>query len=264
MPLEQLGRPRVDVVITLSGIFRDLLPLQIKLLAEAAFLAASADEPDDLNFVRKHALAYQAEHGGDLETASLRVFGNAEGAYGSNVNHLVDNSRWDDEDELAETYTRRKGFAYGRSGRPVQQAALLTSVLAGVDLAYQNLDSVELGVTTVDTYFDTLGGISRAVKRAKGGDAQVAPVYIGDQTRGDGRCARCPSRWRWRPAPACSIRSGTRACWSTATRACARSRCTSPTPWAGRPPPARFSPGSTSSSPRPSCSTRPCASAWPN
>jgi magnesium chelatase subunit H len=183
LPLERLGRPRVDVVITLSGIFRDLLPLQIKLLAEAAFLAASADEPLDANFVRKHALAYQQEHGGDLETAALRVFGNAEGAYGSNVNHLVDNSRWDDEDELAETYTRRKGFAYGRGGRPVQQTALLQSVLAGVQLAYQNLDSVELGVTTIDTYFDTLGGISRAVKRAKGPDAQVAPVYIGDQTR---------------------------------------------------------------------------------
>jgi magnesium chelatase subunit H len=186
MPLEQLGRPRVDVIITLSGIFRDLLPLQIKLLAEAAFLAASADEPPESNFVRKHALAYQQEHGGDLETASLRVFGNAEGAYGSNVNHLVDSSRWDDDDELAETYTRRKGFAYGRTGRPVKQSALLQSALASVELAYQNLDSVEIGVTTIDTYFDTLGGISRAVKRAKGKDAEVAPVYIGDQTRGDG------------------------------------------------------------------------------
>ncbi len=183
MPLEALGRPRVDVMITLSGIFRDLLPLQIKLLAEAALLAASADEPEDRNFVRKHALAFQREHGGDIETAALRVFGNAEGAYGANVNHLVDNSRWDDGDELAETYTRRKGHAYGVAGRPVQQPALLQSVLAGVQLAYQNLDSVELGVTTIDTYFDTLGGISRAVQRAKGDSAAVAPVYIGDQTR---------------------------------------------------------------------------------
>lgn len=187
VPLEQLTRPRIDVIITLSGIFRDLLPLQIKLLAEAAFMAASADEPLERNFIRKHALAYQAEHGGDLETASLRVFGNAEGAYGSNVNSLIDNSRWEDGDELAETYSRRKGFAYGRAGRPVQQGKLLQSVLAGVQLAYQNLDSVELGVTTVDTYFDTLGGISRAIKRAKtikeGAGAEMAPVYIGDQTR---------------------------------------------------------------------------------
>ena len=187
LPLAQLGRPRVDVVITLSGIFRDLLPLQIKLLAESALLAAGADEPEDMNFIRKHALAYQQAHGGDLETAALRVFGNAEGAYGANVNSLIDNGRWEDEDELAETYTRRKGFAYGCSGRPVQNKALLHSVLAGVQLAYQNLDSVELGVTSVDTYFDTLGGISRAVKRARqiehGAGAEVAPVYVGDQTR---------------------------------------------------------------------------------
>lgn len=187
IPLAELGRPRIDVVITLSGIFRDLLPLQIKLLAEAAFLAAQADEPPEQNFIRQHALAFQAQHGGDLETASLRVFGNAEGAYGANINSLIDNSRWEDGDELAETYSRRKGFAYGRGGRPVQQAKLLQSVLADVQLAYQNLDSVELGVTTVDTYFDTLGGVSRAIKRAKvrkeGDGAQMAPVYIGDQTR---------------------------------------------------------------------------------
>ncbi|MCE2896725.1 MAG: magnesium chelatase subunit H [Betaproteobacteria bacterium] len=186
VPIEELGRPRVDVMITLSGIFRDLLPLQVRMLAEACFLAAGADEPEELNFVRKHSLAHMARHGCDLETAALRVFGNAEGAYGSNVNMLVDNGRWDDADELAETYTRRKGFAYGRSGRPVQRAALLDSVLSGVALAYQNLDSVELGVTTIDTYFDTLGGISRAVKRAQGPGAQAAPVYIGDQTRGEG------------------------------------------------------------------------------
>jgi len=182
MSLEELGRPRIDVIMTLSGIFRDLMPLQIKLLAEAAYLAASADEPLEMNWIRKHALAYQQEHGCTLETASLRVYGNAEGAYGSNVNNLVESSRWSDEGELAETYKRRKGFAYGRSGRAVQQTALLQTALADVQLTYQNLDSVELGVTTVDNYFDTLGGITQAVKMAKGG--KTPPVYIGDQTKG--------------------------------------------------------------------------------
>ncbi len=181
--LEELGRPRIDVIMTLSGIFRDLMPLQIKLLAEAAYLAASADEPLEMNWIRKHALAYQQEHGCTLETASLRVYGNAEGAYGSNVNHLIESSRWNDEGEIAETYKRRKGFAYGRTGRAVQQTALLQTALADVQLTYQNLDSVELGVTTVDNYFDTLGGITQAVKLAKGG--QTPPVYIGDQTKGN-------------------------------------------------------------------------------
>ncbi len=181
--LEELGRPRIDVIATLSGIFRDLLPLQTRMLAEAAFAAAQADEPLEQNFMRKHALAYQEQHGCDLETAALRVFSNADGAYGSNVNQLVEAGCWNDEDELADAYATRKCFAYGVNGAPAQQSALLDSILQDVDLAYQNLESVELGLTSIDHYFDTLGGIGRAVKRARGADA---PVYIGDQTRGGG------------------------------------------------------------------------------
>ena len=184
IPLSELGRPRIDVVMTLSGIFRDLLPLQTRMLAEAAFKAATADEPEALNFIRAHALAYAAEMGVDMETAALRVFSNAEGAYGSNVNIMVDNSAFGDEDELADAYQNRKSFAYGVTGKATGNPALLQKALKDVDLAYQNLESVELGVTSVDHYFDTLGGIARAVKRARGG--QDTPVYIGDQTRGGG------------------------------------------------------------------------------
>ena len=185
IPLEALGRPRVDVVVTLSGIFRDLLPLQTRLLAEASFLAATADEPVEMNFVRKHALAYQAENGCDLETAALRVFSNAEGAYGANVSMLIDGANWSDEDQLSETYSRRKSFAYGRDGCAAQQTDLLQSVMKDVDFAYQNLDSVELGVTSINHYFDSLGGMGRSVTKARGG--RVAPIYISDQTRGEGK-----------------------------------------------------------------------------
>ncbi len=183
IPLADLGRARIDVVVTLSGIFRDLLPLQTKLLAEAALLAASADEPIDQNFVRKHTLAHMVANNCDLETAALRVFSNADGAYGANVNQLIDSGNWTDEDELAETYARRKSFAYGCSGKPTQQSALFNSMLKSVSLTYQNLESVDVGVTTIDHYFDTLGGISRAVKRATG---TTVPVYVGDQTHGEG------------------------------------------------------------------------------
>ena len=184
LSLETLGRPRIDVMVTLSGIFRDLLPLQTKLLAEAALLAAEADEPTELNFIRKHALAYQAAHGGDIQQAALRVFGNAEGTYGANVNAMLDAGVWTDEDELAETYVRRKGYAYGVDGKPARQDKVLTHLLGSVEVTYQNLDSVEVGLTTIDQYFDTLGGISRAVRRARGG--REAAVYVGDQTRGEG------------------------------------------------------------------------------
>jgi len=182
IPLADLGRPRIDVVMTLSGIFRDLLPLQTRMLAEAALKCATADEPAAMNFLRAHALAHAAELGCDIETAALRVFSNAEGAYGSNVNALVDSSAFGDEDELADAYQARKSFAYGVNGKASANAALLKAALGRVDVAYQNLESVELGVTSVDHYFDTLGGIARAVRRARGGKA--AAVYIGDQTRG--------------------------------------------------------------------------------
>ena len=180
IPLAELGRPRIDVLTTLSGVFRDLLPLQTRMLAEAALLASGAEEPAEMNFVRAHTLAHQAAHGCDFATAALRVFSNADGAYGANVNLMIDSGAWEDEGELAETYANRKCYAFGTDGAPVRSPAMLAAALADVDLAYQNLESVELGVTQLDYYFDTLGGINSMVKRARG---HAVPTYIGDQTQ---------------------------------------------------------------------------------
>ena len=181
IPLEELGRPRIDVVVTLSGIFRDLLPMQTRMLAEAALLASGADEPVEANFIRKHTLEHQARHGCDFETAALRVFSNAEGAYGANVNQMIEGGVWADPDELANAFESNKGFAYGVGGKPVQQRELLQSALGTVDFTYQNLESIELGINDVDQYVDGLGGVTRSVARAKGAET---PVYILDATRG--------------------------------------------------------------------------------
>ncbi len=183
LPLASLGRPRIDVIVTLSGIFRDLLPLQTKLLAEAALLAATADEPESQNFIRRHVLAFRAANGGTLEDAALRVFSNQEGSYGANVNQLVESGAWSDEDELGRAYIKRKGFAYGLDGKPARHDAVLNAVLGTVQAACQNLESLELGVTTVDHYFDGLGGLARAIGTASG---RKPAIYIGDQTRGSG------------------------------------------------------------------------------
>lgn len=183
IPLAELGRPRIDVVITLSGMFRDLLPLQIRVLAQAAYLAATADEPTDCNFVRKRTLALCETHGMDEATAALRVFSNADGAYGSNVNMLIDSGAWNDEDELGDTFLKRKGYGYDHEGNVSERHELLTLLLSDIDLAYQNLESVELGVTTVDHYFDSLGGIHRVAQQRRDDDV---PVYISDQTVGAG------------------------------------------------------------------------------
>ncbi|MBJ7415375.1 MAG: cobaltochelatase subunit CobN, partial [Niveispirillum sp.] len=98
---------------------------------------------------------------------------------------LIGSSSWTDDEEIAETYTQRKSFAINRKGKTSHQAAVLDSILSDVDMAYQNLDSVEVGVTTIEHYFDTLGGLTKAVSRAKG-DAAL-PVFISDQTQGEGK-----------------------------------------------------------------------------
>jgi magnesium chelatase subunit H len=184
IPLETLGRPRIDVILTVSGIFRDLLPLQMKLLAEAAWLASTADEPVEMNFIRKHTAAHCGALGVDLETAALRVFSNQDGAYGANVNNLVESGAWVNESELAEAFVKRKGFAYGRDATGKAQPELMRRALGGADLTYQVLDSVELGVSDVDQYVDSLGGLARTAALEQGRDV---PVYLGDQTRGEGK-----------------------------------------------------------------------------
>jgi magnesium chelatase subunit H len=191
VPLDVLGRPRVDVVATVSGIFRDLLPLQVRLLAEAAWLAASADEPEALNPIRAHALAHAAATGCSLDEAALRVFSNDDGAYGAQVNQMVDGSTWGGDDELGEGFVNRKGFGIGRDGRSRPAGALFRAALAGVDLTYQNLESVETGVSDLDQYFDSLGGLTRAARNEAGRHEAAprapAPAYIGDETLGQGK-----------------------------------------------------------------------------
>ena len=185
VPLSELGRPRIDVVMTMSGIFRDLLPMQMRMLAEAAYLAASAaDEPLEQNSIRRNVLARQETDACDFETAALRVFSNADGAYGANLNHMVENGGWDQESELGDLFVNRKSFAFDRHGDIQQSAAALKSSLKTVDAAYQNLDGLETGITTLDQYFDSLGGIARAAAAEVGSDI---PVYIGDQNQKEGK-----------------------------------------------------------------------------
>ncbi|MFX4223239.1 MAG: cobaltochelatase subunit CobN [Thalassobaculum sp.] len=115
------------------------------------------------------------------------------------MNLLVDSGAWSDEDELAETYTRRKCFAYGRDGKSSQQAELLKSALGDVSMAYQNLESLELGITTLDHYFDTLGGIGRAVRRAQRRTRCRSISAI--RPAAPARSAPWANRSRSRPAP---------------------------------------------------------------
>jgi magnesium chelatase subunit H len=167
IPLEELGRPRIDTVVTVSGIFRDLLTHQMRLLDKAVHLAAAADEPPEQNFVRKHALAQAAELGVSLEEAATRIFSNAPGSYGANVNHLIESGTWDEDEQLSEAFMSRKSFTLGADGEWKEVRSIMESALTTVDAAFQNIDSFEIGISDVDHYYEYLGGVTKSVEKLR-------------------------------------------------------------------------------------------------
>ena len=179
IPLAELGRPRIDVVMTVSGIFRDLFGATMALLDKAVRTAAALDEPDDANFIRKHVQAGMSEDRLSIDDAAARVFSNAAGNYGTNVNFMVLDSQWEDAGELGDLFVTRKCFAYGRGSDAREARALLDRALAQVELTYQNIDSTEVGITDVDHYFEYLGGVSKAVEKRSGSRPRV---YLSDST----------------------------------------------------------------------------------
>jgi magnesium chelatase subunit H len=169
IPLAELGRPRIDVVVTVSGIFRDLLGNQMRLIDRAARLAATADEPPEFNAVRRHALVQAAELGLSVEEAAQRVFANAPGSYGAHINHMVESGSWEDDGQLSETFLSRKGFTLGKGGEWRDSRPLLERALATVDVSFQNVDSFEVGISDIDTYYESLGGVTKSIETLRGG-----------------------------------------------------------------------------------------------
>ncbi|MGF1535758.1 MAG: magnesium chelatase subunit H, partial [Elainellaceae cyanobacterium] len=157
IPLEELGRPRVDVVVNCSGVFRDLFINQMALLDRAIKMAAEAVEPLEMNFVRKHALKQAEDMGVNLRQAATRVFSNASGSYSSNINLAVENSTWEEEQELQEMYLKRKSFAFNSDNPGVmdESRGVFETALKTVDATFQNLDSSEISLTDVSHYFDS-------------------------------------------------------------------------------------------------------------
>ena len=157
LSLEELGRPRIDVVVNCSGVFRDLFINQMALIDQAVKMAAEADEPIEKNFVRKHSLEQAEKAGVSIREASSRVFSNSSGSYSSNVNLAVENSTWEEEDELQEMYLSRKTFAFNADnpGEMNQNRQVFESVMKTADVTFQNLDSSEISLTDVSHYFDS-------------------------------------------------------------------------------------------------------------
>jgi len=157
VPLEELGRPRIDVVVTCSGVFRDLFINQMNLLDRAVKLVAELDEPLEQNFVRKHALEQAEELGVTLRDAATRVFSNAAGSYSANVGLAIENGGWEDESQLQSQFLSRKGFSFNadKPGVLDLNEDVFKSSLKRVDVTFQNLDSSEISLSDVSHYYDS-------------------------------------------------------------------------------------------------------------
>lgn len=181
VPLEELGRPRIDVTVRISGFFRDAFPHVVAMLDDAVRMVAALDEPDAMNFVRAHTQADLAEHGDDRR-ATTRIFGSKPGSYGAGILQAVEAGTWRDDADLAEVYTAWGGFAYGRDLDGAPAADDMRTNYRRVKVAAKNIDTREHDIADSDDYFQYHGGMVATIRALTGSDPKA---YVGDSTSPD-------------------------------------------------------------------------------
>jgi cobaltochelatase CobN len=184
IPLEELGRPRIDVTVRISGFFRDAFPNVVALLDRAVELVAAADEPDEQNYLRRHVR--REEQGlrssgipGDRASreARYRVFGSKPGSYGAGLLNLIDERNWKTDADLAEVYIHWGSYAYTREDHGVAAAGPFKRRLGQVAVAVQNQDNREHDIFDSDDYFQFHGGMIAAIRALTG---ENPAAYFGD------------------------------------------------------------------------------------
>ncbi|HEX6352697.1 cobaltochelatase subunit CobN [Actinophytocola sp.] len=181
VPLDELGRPRIDVTVRISGFFRDAFPHVVHLLDDAARMVAALEESEEDNYVRAHVRADLTAHG-DERRATTRVFGSKPGSYGAGLLPLIDSHNWRDDKDLAEVYAVWGGFAYGRGldGRAARED--MEAAYRRIAVAAKNTDTREHDIADSDDYFQYHGGMIATVRALTG---RTPAAYIGDSTRPD-------------------------------------------------------------------------------
>ncbi|WP_199506502.1 cobaltochelatase subunit CobN [Geodermatophilus sp. TF02-6] len=179
VPLAELGRPRIDVTVRISGFFRDAFPHVVTMLDDAVTLAAGLDESPADNFVRAHVEADVVEHG-DRRRATTRVFGSKPGAYGAGLLPLIDSRDWRGDADLAEVYAVWGGYAYGRGLDGVAARPDMEAAYRRIAVAAKNVDTREHDIADSDDYFQYHGGMVATVRALTG---RAPAAYIGDSTR---------------------------------------------------------------------------------
>ncbi|NNG20841.1 cobaltochelatase subunit CobN [Naumannella sp. ID2617S] len=178
IPVAELGRPRIDVTVRISGFFRDAFPHVLALLDDAVRLVAGLDESDEDNFVRANAAADLAEHG-DERRATTRIFGSKPGSYGAGILPLVEAGNWRTDADLAEVYATWGGFAYGRGLDGIPARETMEANYRRIQVAAKNIDTREHDIADSDDYYQYHGGMVAMVRSLTGAEPKA---YVGDST----------------------------------------------------------------------------------
>ena len=186
LPLSVLGRPRVDVVLRVSGMFRDSFGDVMRLLSTVPKRLAELDEPEGMNPVRAVWLADQQrlkDSGASAENAQrlaeLRVFSSGPGAYGAGLLPLIDAGNWETRGDLTEVFLKWGSHAYGSDGTSSEEINLLRQRLSSVEIVHQNQDNREHDILDSDDYFQFQGGLQAAITEIKG---SAPATYHGDSS----------------------------------------------------------------------------------
>ncbi|MEU0270098.1 cobaltochelatase subunit CobN [Nocardioides sp. NPDC006303] len=179
--LEELGRPRIDVTVRISGFFRDAFPHVVSMLDDAVRMVADLDEPAEDNFVRAHTLQDLADHG-DQRRATSRIFGSKPGSYGAGILQVIEAGNWRSDADLADVYTAWGGFAYGRDLDGAPAADDMRANYRRIKVAAKNVDSAEHDIADSDDYFQYHGGMVATVRALTGSEPKA---YVGDSTSPD-------------------------------------------------------------------------------
>ncbi|MEM3594820.1 MAG: cobaltochelatase subunit CobN, partial [Candidatus Jordarchaeaceae archaeon] len=187
VPLEELGRPRIDVLVNICGFFRDLFPETMKLLDEAFTMVASLDERESENYVKKHSnelFRDLVREFSDEKTAkrlsNARIFGPRSGEYGTRLVRLIETSNWNSENQVAEAYIASMNNVYAENVHGKQVDEIYRKILSNVKIVSQVRDTHEYEVTDLDHYYEFFGGLSKAVETVSG---EKPEMLITDTTK---------------------------------------------------------------------------------
>ncbi|WP_330258578.1 cobaltochelatase subunit CobN [Streptomyces murinus] len=176
IPLAELGRPRIDVTVRISGFFRDAFPHVVGLIDDAVRAVAALEEPAESNYVRAHVEEDTAEHG-DRRRATARIFGSKPGAYGAGLLPLIDARNWRSDADLAEVYAVWGGYAYGRGLDGRAARGDMETAFKRIAVAAKNVDTREHDLVDADDYFQYHGGMVAMVRHLTGANPEA---YVGD------------------------------------------------------------------------------------